>query len=362
MRPHLNWKIRLLFFGFLGVLFGCGGSETKGPEQAICLECKRLFLLPGEGQHYLQADFGSNQVELESAADQVLWTGTLSTNWDLRKTSNQSASMPWFEVIYSLTGKAWIHGSQINWSHDQNAWLLDSLNQMRQEQELGPPLYRAIRAYEKVLDQSANPVKLADLLLKSEAIKQELVLAKDLNVEVDPNKVDLFGHTWLSSFNLSEPTLFRDFSVFEFIAAESPDNWDNECLSLYYFLFPEDSIEYDINVFDLPLDQQTNASILGQETHITYLKKLERLHKTSSYPQQLDVVNLLKNILIKDLAEKRYFWEEKDLALKEIQQILQFSSTLLNQEQKLEIEVLQNRIQQQDEMNFQLKLGSKADY
>ncbi|MEM6724940.1 MAG: hypothetical protein AAF598_12940, partial [Bacteroidota bacterium] len=229
MRLHASLILLSIYFG------ACSNQESKVPEQAICPECQILFLLPGEDQHYRQANFGSEVLDVDLQTSSVLWTGALSTNWDLRRTSTHQSTMPWFEVIYSLTGKAWIHGSQINLNQDENAFLLDTLDQLRKEQVLGPPLYQAIKAYEAEVAQATSPVKLASLILKSETIRAEMKMAEELNVEVNPSSVDLFGHTWLSSFETSSPTLFRDFPVFEFITEETPEAWDNDCLSLFYF-------------------------------------------------------------------------------------------------------------------------------
>lgn len=135
--------------------------------------------------------------------------------------------------------------------------------------------------------------------------------------------------------------LYRDFAYWQGLAKNTEGESDELFIAVYLLAFRTDSIEYAHADWRLELDGE-EYSLLGRGIHKEVLDAIEMaLAESDDFKTELST---LKSKILDDISFSKDFWESKDAALEELEQILKTNYKILKKPEKVELASVKNKL------------------
>ncbi len=338
----MNRHSWLLFCCFC-LLLSCKENDNKKTTSAdlVYLQIKTKGL-------GLREAAGENQKLIKRLAEgeRVLDLGKVSDFTSKIKFEEKWLDEPWLYVQTSDNQKGWVYAGGVSLvnSDPNSAYHFWADKQL--EALFGSALYQQILELRKQYSAVKTDSDFAKVYAKSDTIRTALCDVLSEKVVMDENGnlpnfsyLDVALPGFVTTF-VAEGTqyfLFRDFKHWLSVAQKTSGKTDDDFLH-FEIETSTDSIEYQINNWDMMLSDVEAASLLGDGVHLRYLKSLNKQSVVGN--PFLPLIQKYKEELINDICGvgTELYWNSSDKILSEIQAIQNSNLNTLTSNDKVALQ------------------------
>jgi hypothetical protein len=251
----------------------------------------------------------------------VFPTGEVSSNKTLIYLDGIPYNEPWIFVSTTSGKEGWVYGAIL-----QEKQLERFPNQLMHS-FLGEDLMSRLIEYQVAFHSEAYKDDMLSLLEEARALQRLLnkILQQADHLAISDQSDVL--QSYLPALVLyKSPTpnrysLFLDFKEWAVKAQQSHTSCDDQLIELYFKLYPIDSIEYFYPSWSLEVNAGQAYSLLGEGVHISILRELDELLDCHDV-LQIEIDRIKEGILNDILQPNVLYWEEQQIALNELAEIV----------------------------------------
>lgn len=252
---------------------------------------------------------------------------------------------PWILVQTADRREGWVHGSILKLERETNGLSVKK----KIFETIGEEGIALLEQYQQTYAQATDALSVARLPIEARKLKTSLLTIINDNKFVDQTPLILSlleGQLpGMQAFLLQDSPglyLFLDFKELADKASKTNGQCDDQLFELYYHIYPIDSIEYFYPAWQLEGRPGKGFSVLGDKVHQALLEELDKLLICEDILQQ--EIDYIRGLIFNDLLDPGVlYWNSRDLAIAELQQIKDSELKCIKEEVKQQLE---NRILQ----------------
>lgn len=223
----------------------------------------------------------------------------------------------------------------------------------------------SISSYKMAFEKIKTQEEFVNTYKQGKALREYIVKYMDEKTSTSVEELpDLF---WLESafpgFILelvAEGTtyhLFVDYKQWNQVAQKTKGKFDDEYVSLCYFAYAADSVEYFFPSWQIQTWDYGGSSLLGKGLHKGMLDRLTRLfEKNKLFAEE---ILAFKKDLLNDISNgNTTFWEPQDKIITELDSILGTSFIILDQQDQIVLETKRKQFDAPERHN--IKVNTKS--
>jgi hypothetical protein len=356
---------KIVIFSIFFIFFSaCNGTSKKGEgdqksdeknnkeAQTTTTEGKNIKLLVTAKIAVLRTepDAASAEIIRLKEGDELDYQNILTTFTTPLIIQGIEYDEPWLKAKTKSGKEGWIYAGTISFEGLSDKKLAEMVFDRRLFKVLGNEITKSLKLYQQEMESPRDLAAFRLLYRQSEEIKNsvEKIINEKLALSPKDSLPDFF---WLNeSFpgflvHLVDKTntynLYRDFAYWQRIANNTAAESDNLFIEVYLLSYRTDSIEYAHADWRLELDGE-EYSLLGRGIHKEVLEAIEMaLAESDDFKTELST---LKSKILDDISFSKDFWESKDAALEELEQILKSNYKILKKAEKVELASVKNKL------------------
>lgn len=252
---------------------------------------------------------------------------------------------PWLLVKTTDQREGWIHGSVLKLDREEN----DLSVKKKIFEVLGEEGMTLLEHYQQTYIQATDVLSVAQLPIEARKLKVSLLAIINENelISMAPLLLSLLEGQLpgMQVFLLQDSPglyLFLNFKELADKASKTDGQCDDRLFELYYHIYPIDSIEYFYPAWQLEGSPGKGFSVLGSSVHQSLLGELDELLVCEDVLRQ--EIDYIRGLIFNDLLHPDVlYWNSKDLAIAELQEIKDSELKCINKETRQQLE---NRILQ----------------
>ena len=252
---------------------------------------------------------------------------------------------PWLLVQTADQQEGWVHGAVLKLEQETN----DLSLKKKIFERLGEEGIALIEHYQQTYAQATDALSVAQLPGVARKLKTSLLaIINDDKLTGQAQQVlpllegQLPGMQAILLQDSPGLYLFLDYKELADKASKTYGQCDDQLFELYYHVYPIDSIEYFYPAWQLEGRPGKGFSVLGSSIHQSLLGELDKLLICEDILQQ--EIDYIRGLIFNDLlGPDVLYWNSRDLAIAELQQIKDGKLKCIKQEAKQQLE---NRILQ----------------
>jgi hypothetical protein len=356
---------KIVIFSIYCIFFSaCSGTSNKGSvdvqsnekknkeAQTTSTEGKNIKLLVTAKIAVLRTepDAASAEIIRLKEGDELDYQNILTTFTTPLIIQGIEYDEPWLKAKTKSGKEGWIYAGTISFEGLSDKKLAEMVFDRRLFKVLGNELTESLKLYQQEMESPNTLPAFRMLYRRSEELKTsvEKIINEKLALSPKDSLPDFF---WLNeSFpgflvHLVDKTntynLYRDFAYWQGLAKNTEGESDELFIAVYLLAFRTDSIEYAHADWRLELDGE-EYSLLGRGIHKEVLDAIEMaLAESDDFKTELST---LKSKILDDISFSKDFWESKDAALEELEQILKTNYKILKKPEKVELASVKNKL------------------